>query len=196
MTRQVRDSLPRLLLHPLEERPLNDQVVETTARVAISGYAGFATWATLMKQTIYEAAGGLEAFIALAHAWHARCLADPVVSHAFSHGFHPQHTERLAMYWAESLGGPSAYSNSIGNESFVVRLHSGNGKHKEMDERAQVCFASALEDAGLPNDATLRATLKEYFRWATEAMSAYPNSAADVPQRLSVPRWSWEGPIS
>ena len=61
-----------------------------------------------METTIYEAAGGREAFIALAHAWHERCMADPVVSHAFSHGFHPDHSERLAAYWAETLGGPSA----------------------------------------------------------------------------------------
>ena len=30
-----------------------------------------------MIPTIYEAAGGRQAFIALAHAWQARCLADP-----------------------------------------------------------------------------------------------------------------------
>ena len=60
-----------------------------------------------MTETIFEAAGGRQAFMNLARAWHARCLADPVVSHAFSHGYHPQHTERLAAYWAEALGGPT-----------------------------------------------------------------------------------------
>src|SRR5262245_54737138 len=149
-----------------------------------------------MKQTIYEAAGGRKAFIDLAHAWHARCLADPVVSHAFSHGFHPEHTERLAAYWAQSLGGPSDYTESIGDESFVVRLHAGNGAHEEMDERAQICFAQALDDAGLPKEEKLRATLKAYFRWATTAMAAYPNSAADVPPGLSLSRWSWDGPVT
>src|SRR6516225_7265012 len=129
-----------------------------------------------MKQTIYEAAGGRKAFVDLAHAWHRRCLADPVVSHAFSHGFHPEHVERLAAYWAEALGGPSAYTDSMGDESFVVRLHSGKGEHQDMDERAQACFALALDDAGLPNDPALRATLIAYFRWATTAMAAYPNS--------------------
>jgi len=54
-----------------------------------------------MKPTIYEAAGGYQALVELARAWHARCLADPIVSHAFSHGYHPQHSERLAAYWAE-----------------------------------------------------------------------------------------------
>jgi hemoglobin len=68
-----------------------------------------------MKRTIYEAAGGHDAFLRLAHAWHARCLADPIVSHAFSHGYHPQHTERLAAYWAEALGGPPSYTSSMGD---------------------------------------------------------------------------------
>ena len=39
-----------------------------------------------VPQTIFDAAGGEKALLRLAHAWHARCLADPVVSHAFSHG--------------------------------------------------------------------------------------------------------------
>jgi hemoglobin len=147
-----------------------------------------------MVPTIYEAAGGRQAFIALAHAWHARCLKDPIVSHAFSHGYHSQHSERLAAYWAEALGGPDDYSRLLGDESTVVRLHSGNGEHLEMDERAQVCFAQALEDAGLPADPRLRATLKAYFRWATESMSAYPKSAEQVPAGLLLRRWSWEGP--
>ena len=80
-------------------------------------------------QTIYEAVGGSEGLKRLAHAWHHRVLEDEVVSHAFSHGYHPQHTERLAAYWAEALGGPTLYSSAYGNETSVVRLHSGNGPH-------------------------------------------------------------------
>jgi hemoglobin len=148
-----------------------------------------------LNQTIFEAAGGREAFIALAHAWHARCLEDPIVSHAFSHGFHPMHTERLAAYWIETLGGPPDYSSTLGTESFVVRLHSGNGEHTEMDERANLCFELALDDAGLPKDEALRTTLKRYFRWATATVSRYPRSPDDVPTGLRMPRWSWDGPM-
>lgn len=147
-----------------------------------------------MQKTIYEAAGGKQAFVALAHAWHTCCLADPILSHAFSHGFHPEHTERLAAYWAEAVGGPNDYSESMNSESAVIRMHSGNGEHREMDERAQICFAQALDNAGIPNDPRLRATLKDYFRWATERMSAYPESADAVPDGIDLARWSWDGP--
>jgi Truncated hemoglobins len=63
-------------------------------------------------QTIYQAAGGRDGLLRLASAWHTRVLEDEVVSHAFSHGYHPQHTERLAAYWAEALGGPTTTPTS------------------------------------------------------------------------------------
>ena len=46
--------------------------------------------------TLYETAGGEAGVLRLAAAWHARVIADAVVSHAFSHGHQPNHTERLA----------------------------------------------------------------------------------------------------
>ena len=39
-------------------------------------------------QTVFEAAGGNEGLRRLAYAWHKRVMADDVVAHAFSHGFH------------------------------------------------------------------------------------------------------------
>ena len=83
--------------------------------------------------TIFEAAGGEAGILRLAEAWHRRVLADEVVSHAFSHGFRPDHTERLAAYWTEALGGPAWYSGAMGDETAVLRLHAGNGEHAEMD---------------------------------------------------------------
>jgi len=145
-------------------------------------------------RTIFEAAGGVDGMRRLAHAWHARVLEDEVVGHAFRHGVHPEHVERLAAYWAEALGGPPAYSSSYGDETFVVRLHSGNGPHEEMDLRAIACFDGALVDAGLADDEQLRQALHNYFAWATlTAMNQYHQSAGDVPEGLAIQHWSWSG---
>src|SRR5258707_15540202 len=95
-------------------------------------------------QTVCDAAGGQEGLHRLADAWHKRVMADDVVAHAFSHGFPPQHVERLAVYWAEALGGPTTYSDSYGDETTVVKMHSGNGEHDEMIRRAIVCRDLAL----------------------------------------------------
>ena len=147
-------------------------------------------------RSVYEAAGGDAGLLRLAEAWHARVLADEVVSHAFSHGFHPDHTRRLAAYWIEALGGPTSYSSVYGDETSVVRLHSGNGPHEEMDRRAIACFDQALEDVGLASDDALRQTLHDYFAWSTTTtMARYPDSADDVPPALRIARWSWNGPV-
>jgi len=144
--------------------------------------------------TVFEAAGGHEGLRHLARAWHARVMADEVVAHAFSHGFHPQHVERLAAYWAEALGGPPAYSGAYGDETSVVRMHSGNGEHGEMDRRAIACFDQALADVGLGAGDALWQVLHDYFAWATTVtMARYHHSADDVPDGLHIPRWSWDG---
>ena len=146
-------------------------------------------------QTLFEAAGGMDGMRRLAHAWHERVLADEVVAHAFQHGFHPDHTERLAAYFAEALGGPPLYSQGLGSETAVVRMHSGNGVHTEMDRRAVACFAQALDDAGF-TDARLKRALYDYFAWATTtSMARYHGSKDDVPDGMTIPKWSWDGPV-
>jgi hemoglobin len=130
-------------------------------------------------QSVYEAAGGSAGLLRLAVAWHSRVMADEEVSHAFSHGLHPQHHERLAAYWAEALGGPPLYTDSFGDETSVVRIHSGNGVHEEMDRRGIACFDQAMEDVGLTAEGPLRQVLHDYFAWATWDGLQRTGSSAD-----------------
>jgi hemoglobin len=169
--------------------PVPQVIAEAEAPVAP------APWHSADMQSVYESAGGTEGLLRLAGAWHSRVMADEIVSHAFSHGFHPRHNERLAAYWAEALGGPTTYSDTYGDETSVVRIHSGNGPHEEMDRRAIACFDQAMQDVGLEAAEPLRQVLHDYFAWATTTtMSRYHGSADDVPEGLSIPRWSWDGP--
>jgi hemoglobin len=148
-------------------------------------------------QTVYDAAGGDDGLLRLARAWHERVMADEVVSHAFSHGFRPDHTARLAAYWAEALGGPTTYSRRYGDETSVVRLHSGNGAHDEMNDRAIACFDEALVDTALADGGALPRVLHDYFAWATTTtMARYERSADDVPEGLRIPHWSWDGLVA
>jgi hemoglobin len=136
-------------------------------------------------EKLYDEIGGADTVLALAHAWHERVLADPVVEHAFSHGFREDHTERLAAYWAEVLGGPPTYSETMGDESEVVRMHSGNGPHDDMDRRAVDCFAAALDDAGVPE--RLHARLVDWFRDANTYVNHHFESPDAVPDGLPMP---------
>lgn len=143
--------------------------------------------------SVFEAAGGHAGLLALARAWHERVMADEVVSHAFRGGVRPDHAERLAAYWSEALGGPDAYTDRYGDETFVVREHSGNGPHEEMNERAIACFDGALRDVGLDSAQPVGVVLHDYFAWATPVVNRFERSADDVPDGLAIPRWSWDG---
>ena len=148
-------------------------------------------------QSVYDAAGGADGLLRLAQAWHDRVMADEVVSHAFGHGFRPDHSARLAAYWGQALGGPSEYSDSYGDETSVVKMHSGNGQHEEMDRRAIACFDEALTDVGLAPPDGVGRVLSDYFAWATTTtMARYHGSAADVPDGMHIPQWSWDGLVT
>lgn len=146
------------------------------------------------RPTILEAMGGPAAVLALAEAWHARCLADPVVAHAFHGGVRPDHTERLAAYWCEQLGGARS-TTPVATHADVVRMHSGDGPHEQMDGRAVAAFAAALDDVGIPTDRELRFELLAWFTWATALLNHRWEDPADVPDDLEMPRWDWGGTV-
>ena len=147
-----------------------------------------------MRPSLYEFAGGEAAFLALAAAHHARCLADPELHHPFSHpGQNPHHVERLASYWAEVMGGPPAYSRTCGDHSSMLRMHAGNGDMTDLGRRFVACFAAAAAAAGLPEDPEFRTALRAYMTWAVGEMLVYGPAEAVVPEELRMPHWGWDG---
>lgn len=143
--------------------------------------------------TVYEDLGGYQRVRELAGAWHEQCLADEVMSHPFSHPGAHDHLDRLASYWSEQLGGPPLYSGVFGDETSVLRMHSGNGAHEEMNGRAVHCFLLALDDVGL-FEPTLRVQLQAWFVYETAQMSHFPRSPDDVPDGLPLPIWTGGAP--
>jgi hemoglobin len=143
--------------------------------------------------SIFEAAGGQQAFLRLAAAHHQRCLADPVLSHPFSHPGHPQHLERLAAYWAEVFGGPPTYTQEAGGHSFMLALHAGTQADADLGTRFVRCFVDALDDAGLPTNHELRSALRAYMESAVRDVMSYAPADAVVPAGRPVPRWTWAG---
>jgi hemoglobin len=146
-----------------------------------------------MRPKLFDFAGGEPAFLALAQAHHLRCLADPELNHPFSHpDQHPQHVQRLAAYWAQVMGGPPTYSDNCGTETSLLRMHSGNGDISDLGRRFVVCFDLAFDDAGLPDDAALRAAMHDYMVWAVDRVLAHEDPGG-IPDALTVPRWGWTG---
>ncbi len=147
----------------------------------------------MTRPSIYEFAGGDQAFLALATAHHQRCLDDPVLEHPFSHPGHPDHVQRLATYWAEVFGGPPKFSQECGGHSAMMYLHSSTGADNDLGERFVRAFNAAAQDAGLPADPEFRAALSAYMEWAVAQVMLISPQGSVVPEGLPMPHWSWDG---
>jgi hypothetical protein len=73
-----------------------------------------------------------------------------------------------------------------------VRIHSGNGPHRELDAATERCFALALDDAGIPDDERLRSTLVDWFAWSNRVVNHTYEQPELVPDDLTLPHWSWD----
>ncbi len=147
----------------------------------------------MARPTIYEFAGGDQAFLALATAFHERCLEDPDLNHVFSHHAGPDHVRNLAAYWAEVLGGPPSYSRLHGGHSAMLEIHAREGG-ESLEPNFVACFVQALDDAQLPDDPDFRASIRAYIEWATKDLVTYLAPESVVPPDQPMPRWSWDGP--
>lgn len=148
-----------------------------------------------MRPTLFAYAGGEPAFLALAAAHHARCLADPELNHPFSHpDQNPQHVERLAAYWAEVMGGPTTFTDSLSDQGAMLHLHAGNGDMSDLGRRFVECFVVAADDADLPADPEFRTALRTYMEWAVDDVLSHADDVAPTPAPM--PHWSWDGLVA
>jgi hemoglobin len=145
------------------------------------------------RPSVYEFAGGHEAFVALAAALHERCVNDPVLSHPFSHAQDPNHLDHLASYLAEVFGGPPTYSQSLGGHVAMLSLHAGTGADEEYTSRFLTCFDLAIADAALPDDVAFRHVLHDYMAWATFEVGTVSPLGSVVTDATAFPHWSWDG---
>jgi hemoglobin len=147
----------------------------------------------MSRPSLYEFAGGEDAFLALAAACTERCMQDPELNHAFSQGLSPNHDQHLAAYWAEVLGGPPSYSRSFGGHSAMLAIHAAQGAPDEWGDRFEACFVAAMDDARLPADPDFRTAMRDYMHWATREVNRYSPPDSTVEPNQPMPRWSWQG---
>jgi acyl-CoA synthetase (AMP-forming)/AMP-acid ligase II len=93
----------------------------------------------------------------------------------------------VSIYWGEMLGGPDAYSRQLASVTHMVRIHSGNGPHPELDAATERCFALALDDAGIPDDERLRSTLIDWFAWSNRVVNHTYERPELIPDELTLP---------
>jgi hemoglobin len=64
--------------------------------------------------TLYEWAGGRDAFDRMINAFYDRVEQDELLSPFFPGGVHEEHRRNVATWWSEVFGGPAAYTEQLG----------------------------------------------------------------------------------
>jgi hemoglobin len=140
--------------------------------------------------TLYEWAGGMEAFDRLTEAFYRRVRDDPLVGPLFAH-MAPDHPHHVATWLAEVFGGPAEYTAHRGGYPHMLSRHLGLEITEDQRSRWAQLISEAADEAALPDDPEFRSAFVAYIEWGTRIALANSEPGAEPPGEAPVPRWGW-----
>jgi len=140
--------------------------------------------------SLYEWLGGLPALERLTRRFYERVKDDALLAPVFARmgADHPRH---VALFLAEVLGGPAAYSQEHGGHPHMIRRHLD--RHLSQPQRRQ-WVALLLDNAaqiGLPDDPEFRSALAGYLEWGSRLAVINSQDGASVDEHAPMPKWGW-----
>jgi hemoglobin len=141
--------------------------------------------------TLYDWAGGRDAFDRLINAFYDRVEQDDLLSPFFPGGVHEEHRRNVATWWSEVFGGPAEYTDQLGSYERMLSKHLKLGITEEQRFRFASLMSLAADDAALPSDPEFRSALVAYLEWGTRLAFGNSQDGADVIEHAPVPRWGW-----
>ena len=140
--------------------------------------------------TLYEWLGGMPVLERLTNRFYERVKTDAVLAPIFVHmnAGHPHH---VALFLAEVLGGPSAYSEQHGGHAHMVTQHLN--RHLTQAQRRQwiQLLLDTADEIGVPDDPEFRSAIVGYFEWGSRLAVINSQSGAGVDPAAPMPKWGW-----
>jgi hemoglobin len=140
--------------------------------------------------TLYEWAGGAEAFERLTAAFYQRVLKDDLLEPVFR-GMDPEHPQHVAAWLAEVFGGPPRYTDELGGYPHMLGKHRGLAITEPQRRRWVNLICDAADEAELPRDPEFRSAFVAYVEWGTRLALHNSQPGAQAPPQAPVPRWGW-----
>jgi hemoglobin len=140
--------------------------------------------------SLYEWAGGSDAFERLTEAFYTQVLKDDLIGPLFR-GMDPGHPKYVAMWLAEVFGGPETYTRERGGYPHMVGQHLGKAITEPQRRRWVNLLLDAADEVGLPDDPEFRAAFVSYIEWGTRLAHANSQPGATPPMQAPVPHWGW-----
>ncbi|MER5440233.1 antibiotic biosynthesis monooxygenase [Streptomyces sp. NPDC002790] len=142
------------------------------------------------EPTLYQWAGGAEAFDRLTSAFYAKVVKDDLLGPLFA-DLPAEHAQHVALWLGEVFSGPSAYSEQLGGHSHMVAMHIGKGITEPQRRRWVNLIQDAADEAGLPTDAEFRSAFLAYIEWGTRLATYFSAPNTTRPTDQPVPHWTW-----
>ena len=140
--------------------------------------------------TLYDWAGGTEAFERLTETFYGKVREDDVLEPLFRN-MDPGHPKHVAAWLAEVFGGPKRYTEERGGYPHMLSKHRNLGLTEQQRRRWVNLICDAADEAGMPSDPEFRSAFVAYIEWGTRLAVANSQPGADPPPKAPVPRWGW-----
>ena len=141
--------------------------------------------------SLFDWAGGADAFRRLIDAFYDRVERDDLLSPLFPGGVHEDHRAHVTTWWVEVFGGPADYTASLGGYDRMLAHHRGLGITPDQRFRFASLMSQAADDAELPDDPEFRAAFVGSVEWGTRLALANSQPDAEPVETAPVPRWGW-----
>lgn len=141
--------------------------------------------------SLYEWAGGDDAFQRMIDCFYDRVEVDALISPLFPGGVSRAHRDHVAAWWQEVFGGPARYTEEHGGYLAMLQHHLDLGITVEQRRRFVETMSIAADDAKLPDDPEFRSALLAYLEWGTRLALGNSQPGAEPLADAPVPRWGW-----
>src|SRR5437899_6711680 len=141
--------------------------------------------------SLFDWAGGEDAFARLINAFYDRVETDELLSPLFPGGVGEEHRQHVIAWWCEVFGGPTRYTDNLGGYERMLAKHHDLAITPEQRFRFATLMSHAADDAELPDDPEFRSAFVAYLEWGTRLAQHNSQPGAEVVERAPVPRWGW-----
>ncbi|MBE8520934.1 oxidoreductase [Amycolatopsis sp. H6(2020)] len=140
--------------------------------------------------TLYEWAGGAEAFERLTETFYKKVLDDELLAPMFRH-MSADHPKDVAIMLGEVFGGPKKYTEEHGGFPRLLSKHRGRNIRPVQRERWLRLILEAADEAGFPADREFRSAFVAYLEWGSRGAMANSQRGAEPPKRETLKIWGW-----
>ncbi len=140
--------------------------------------------------TLYEWVGGIDALNRLTQRFYEHVNDDALLQPVFAH-MDAAHSEHVAAFLAEVLGGPTRYSEEHGGHPHMIQKHLNRHLTQEKRRRWMELLLATADELGMPDDPEFRSALVGYLEWGSRlaVINSQPGATAD--QDAPMPKWGW-----